>query len=149
MAKDSIKVGDTVAITATIRKRVTEDRVSVLIPTYNQPHSIVDTSPNISSGQKIELTGEVLKAADRDTAMLDIPSPVGSAMSWLGFLPGAPLTRDQWLMLQTDNVASPGSNGLDAFGMEPTPLGAVAPLWLGQYGGSRFARRRVNLTATN
>ncbi|MBZ9760331.1 hypothetical protein LB553_05505 [Mesorhizobium sp. CA8] len=64
MAKENIKVGDTVAITATIRKRVTEDRVSVLIPSYHQPHSIVDTSPNISSGQKIELTGEVMRVDD-------------------------------------------------------------------------------------
>ncbi|RVC59829.1 MAG: hypothetical protein EOS45_29795 [Mesorhizobium sp.] len=31
-AKGSIKVGDEVAITATVRKRVTEDRVAVLIP---------------------------------------------------------------------------------------------------------------------
>jgi hypothetical protein len=61
MAMGSIKVGDTVAITATIRKRVTEDRVSVLIPSYHQPHSIVDTTPNVSSGQKIELTGEVTR----------------------------------------------------------------------------------------
>ena len=64
MAQENIKVGDTVAITATIRKRVTEDRVAVLIPSYNQPHSIVDMSPNISSGQKIELTGEVLRVDD-------------------------------------------------------------------------------------
>ena len=96
-----------------------------------------------------ELTTEVLKAAGQDTSLVDVPSPVASAMSWLGFLPGAPITRDQWLMLQTDNVASEGSNGLDAFGIKPTPMGAVASLWLAQYGGSRFARRRVNLTATN
>ncbi|CDX36231.1 hypothetical protein P9273_28970 [Mesorhizobium sp. WSM4935] len=64
MVKGSIKVGDTVAITATIRKRVTEDRISVLIPSYNQPHSIVDSSPSISSGQTIELTGEVLRVDD-------------------------------------------------------------------------------------
>ncbi|MDX8443910.1 hypothetical protein [Mesorhizobium australafricanum] len=66
MATGSIKVGDTVAITATIRKRVTEDRVAVLIPSYHQPHSIVDTTLNISSGQKIELTGEVVRV-DEDT----------------------------------------------------------------------------------
>ncbi|QKC81556.1 hypothetical protein [Mesorhizobium sp. NZP2077] len=59
-----IKVGDTVAITATVRKRVTEDRVSVLIPTYGQPHSIVDSTPYINSGQKIELTGEVVRVDD-------------------------------------------------------------------------------------
>jgi NADH dehydrogenase len=96
-----------------------------------------------------ELTTEVLKAAGQQPTLVDVPSPVASAMSRLGFLPGAPITRDQWLMLQTDNVASEGSKGLDAFGIKPTPMGAVASLWLGQYGGSRFARRRVNLTATN
>ncbi|MDG4895535.1 hypothetical protein P9272_18355 [Mesorhizobium sp. WSM4976] len=64
MAKGSIKVGDRVAITATIRKRVTEDRVAVLIPSYGQPHSIVDRTPHISSGQKIELTGEVTRVDD-------------------------------------------------------------------------------------
>ncbi|MEZ2330667.1 hypothetical protein AB6802_13175 [Mesorhizobium sp. RCC_202] len=61
-----IKVGDTVAITATVRKRVTEDRISVLIPSYSQPHSIEDTTLHISSGQKIELTGEVIRV-DEDT----------------------------------------------------------------------------------
>ncbi|AZO47111.1 MAG: hypothetical protein EOS54_04515 [Mesorhizobium sp.] len=66
MAKGTIKVGDEVAITATVRKRVTEDRISVLIPSYNQPHSIVDTTPNISSGQKIDLIGEVLRV-DEET----------------------------------------------------------------------------------
>ena len=65
MVKDnSIKVGDEVAITATVRKRVTEDRVSVLIPSYDQPHSIVDTTPNISSGQTIELRGLVTRVDD-------------------------------------------------------------------------------------
>jgi len=61
MAKGSIKVGDEVVITATVRKRVTQDRVSVLIPSYHQPHSIVDTTTNISSGQKIDLIGEVTR----------------------------------------------------------------------------------------
>ncbi|BCM19180.1 hypothetical protein [Mesorhizobium sp. J8] len=55
-----------VAIAATIRKPITEDRVSVLIPSYSQPHSIVDRTPHISSGQTIELTGEVTRV-DGDT----------------------------------------------------------------------------------
>lgn len=60
MAK-GLNIGDEVVITATVRKRVTEDRVSVLIPSYHQPHSIVDRTPNISSGQKIELVGQVTR----------------------------------------------------------------------------------------
>ena len=94
-----------------------------------------------------ELTQEILKAAGREPALADVPGPVASAISWLGFLPGAPLTRDQWLMLKRDNVASEGSAGLEAFGIRPTPFAAVAPEWLGMYGGNRFARRRVDITA--
>jgi NADH dehydrogenase len=95
-----------------------------------------------------ELTEQILAAAGRDTALADVPNAAASLISWLGFLPGAPLTRDQWLMLQRDNVASEGGSGLEAFGIKPTPFAAVAPAWLGMYGGNRFARRRVNLTAS-
>ena len=96
-----------------------------------------------------EFTTEILKAANRDTELVDVPGPVSSLLSRFGFLPGAPLTRDQWLMLQNDNVASEQAPGLEAFGIRPTPFGAVAPEWLAMYGGSRFARRRVNITATH
>jgi len=60
----SIKVGDALAITATVRKRATEDRISVLIPSYSQPNSIDDRTLHISSGQKIELTGQVMRIDD-------------------------------------------------------------------------------------
>jgi len=96
-----------------------------------------------------EFTSEILKAAGRETELIDVPNPITSLVSYLGFLPGAPLTRDQWLMLQRDNVVSAGSEGLEAFGVRATPFGAVAPSWLGMYGGNRFARRRVNLTANS
>ena len=96
-----------------------------------------------------ELTQQILAAAGRDTSLADVPDAIASLISWFGFLPGAPLTRDQWLMLQRDNVASEGAKGLDAFGIRPTPFAAVAPQWLGMYGGNRFARRRVNLTANS
>jgi uncharacterized protein YbjT (DUF2867 family) len=94
-----------------------------------------------------EFTTEILQAADRETDLIDVPNPITSLVSYLGFLPGAPLTRDQWLMLQNDNIVSEGTDGLEAFGIRATPFGAVAPEWLGMYGGNRFARRRVNLTA--
>ena len=49
---------------------------------------------------------------------------------------------DQWLMLQRDNVAADDASGLEAFGIVPTPLDAVAPEWLGRFvKGGRFAQR--------
>ena len=62
-----------------------------------------------------------------------------------GWMPGAPITWDQWLMLQKDNVASPGTPGLAAFGIEPTPLGVVAANWLVQY--RRHGRFSLNSAA--
>jgi uncharacterized protein YbjT (DUF2867 family) len=96
-----------------------------------------------------ELTLAILEASSCERELVDVPAPVASLISWFGFLPGAPLTRDQWLMLQRDNVASGGLPGIEAFGIRPVPFQAIAPDWLGMYGGNRFARRRVNITATH
>jgi NADH dehydrogenase len=97
-----------------------------------------------------ELNEAVLEASGQSPDLIDMPDFMASALSRFGFLPGAPLTRDQWLMLQRDNVPAKGAPGLDAFGIKPTPLGAVAHEWLSRFHkGGRFAGRRVNLTATS
>lgn len=87
------------------------------------------------------LTEEVGRLSNQDTALVDMPDFAAAALSRLGFLPGAPLTHDQWLMLQQPNVASgKKGSGLDAFGIEPTPLDVVGGEWLVQYReGGRFA----------
>jgi NADH dehydrogenase len=97
----------------------------------------------------VELHRAILEITGQKTEIIPLPDLFGDALSRLGFLPGAPLTRDQWLMLQRDNVPSGELPGLDAFGIRPTPLAAVADEWLGRFRGNRFAGRRINLTATN
>jgi len=127
-----------------------EDLAKAIVAAATDPAKYAGNTYEIGGPQVFtmrELTQQILAAAGRDTALADVPAPIASLISWFGFLPGAPLTRDQWLMLQCDNIASEGSTGLEAFGIEPTPFAAVAPGWLGMYGGNRFARRRVNLTA--
>lgn len=97
-----------------------------------------------------ELHSAILEATGRTPELVDMPDVLASLLSRFGWLPGAPLTRDQWRMLQTDNVPAKGAAGLEAFGIEPTPLGAVAQEWLGRFHkGGRFAGRRTNLTATS
>ena len=89
-----------------------------------------------------ELNERIAALAGHAPEMIDVPDFAASAMSKLGFLPGAPLSRDQWIMLQDDNVAAEGSSGLDAFGIAPTALASVAPGWLGRFvKGGRFAPR--------
>ena len=90
-----------------------------------------------------QLTERIAAMAGVSPTLFDLPDFAAEAMSHAGFLPGAPLTRDQWLILQRDNVAAPKSAGLGAFGIEPTPIAAVAPDWLARFReGGRFAARR-------
>ena len=77
-----------------------------------------------------EINRWIARAIGRDPMMLEIPDAVGGFMASAGFLPGAPITRDQWLMLQHDNVVGAGAEGFAAFGIDPTPLATVAPDWL-------------------
>lgn len=93
-----------------------------------------------------EMHQAILAITGQKTEIVQMPDLFGNALSYLGWLPGAPLTRDQWLMLQRDNVAAKGASGLEAFGIKPTPLEAVAYEWLGRFSGNRFASRG-NLTA--
>lgn len=87
-----------------------------------------------------QLNSAIAKEAGQSPDLVDVPDFAADLMSRFGFLPGAPLTRDQWIMLQSDNVAAPKSTGLKAFGIDPTPLSAVAHQWLGRYRrGGRFA----------
>lgn len=68
-----------------------------------------------------------------DKQTVDVPDIVGGAIARLGFLPGAPISRDQWLSLQSDNVVSDSAEGFAALGVAPRPLAAVADRWLVQY----------------
>lgn len=98
----------------------------------------------------VELHRAILELTGQSPELVPLPDLFASALSYLGWLPGAPLTRDQWLMLQRDNVPAKGTLGLKAFGINPTPLAAVGHEWLGRFHrGGKFAGRRINLTATN
>ena len=98
----------------------------------------------------VELHQAVLALTGQKPEVVPLHDAFGSLISKLGFLPGAPLNRDQWLMLQHDNVAASGSQGLEAFGISPTPLAAVGAEWLDRYHkGGKFAGRRIHLTASS
>lgn len=96
-----------------------------------------------------ELHQTILEITGQDPEVVHMPDLFASALASLGWLPGAPLTRDQWLMLQRGSVPSGGLPGLEAFGIEPTPLAAVGYEWLGRFRhGGRFTGLRIHLTGT-
>jgi NADH dehydrogenase len=81
-----------------------------------------------------ELMEFVCEATGRGRPIVDIPDPISKLIArTTGWLPGAPITYDQWLMLGQDNVVAPGATGLEAFGIPKTPLIAVAEGWLTSY----------------
>lgn len=65
---------------------------------------------------------------------IDVPDIAGSALATAtGWLPGAPITRDQWAMLGRDNVAGAHVPGLAELGVAPTALDTAAAGWLERY----------------
>jgi len=87
-----------------------------------------------------ELNQWICREIGRNRPLAEIPDPIAGLLARVtGWLPGAPISRDQWLMLQQDNVAS--GAGFEAFGIRPTPLAALAEGWLTLYRRhGRFAR---------
>ena len=95
-----------------------------------------------------ELTERIGALSSQQRELVDVPAFASAGLAKFGFLPGAPLTWDQWLMLQQDNVAAAKTRGLAAFGITPTPLDAVAGEWLGRFReGGRFAHRASGTNA--
>lgn len=89
-------------------------------------------------GPQILTMGELLRwiadATGRTPLFVDVPDVVASTLaSGFGWAPGVPITKDQWLMLQHDNVVADGAAGLAELGIAPTSLASVADEWLVQY----------------
>ena len=81
-----------------------------------------------------EINHWIARTINRKRQFVTVPdAAAGLLASFTGWMPGAPITSDQWKMLQSDNVASPGAKGFSAYGIDPTPMAAVAPGWLVQY----------------
>ena len=133
----------------------------VYVRDLGQAIAMAALDPQRFGGQTYEIGGPqvmsmiglhqaILEITGQKPEIVPLPDLFASLLSKLGWLPGAPLTRDQWLMLQRDNVPSGQHPGLEAFGIRPAPLAAVAYEWLGRFHrGAKFAGRRINLTATN
>jgi NADH dehydrogenase len=62
------------------------------------------------------------------------PLPLAEIAGWFGsVLPVPPMTRDQMLLLRSDNIASQGALTLADLGLAATPAEAVVPGYLSRY----------------
>ena len=101
---------------------------------------------NVAGGKVYELGGPevetfsqcmalMLKIIDRNRLVVNLPWFLAKAMARLtGWMPGAPVTLDQVIMLQTDNVVSPEAvrsrTTLEGLGIVPHSMAAILPSYL-------------------
>lgn len=81
-----------------------------------------------------EINHMIAKAQGRHRHFIDLPDTVSGAIATLtGWLPGAPMTQDQWKLLQAGSVASGDYPGIKALGISPRPLGLFLDRWMMRY----------------
>lgn len=81
-----------------------------------------------------ELNRRIARAAGRSPVLVELPDAVSGAFAALtGWLPGAPMSTDQWKLLKAGNVASGALPGIASLGVSPRPLGLFLDRWMTQY----------------
>lgn len=85
-----------------------------------------------------EILQFILRETNRNRLLIPLPffaaRLIGSMTQIPAIIGLAPaLTKDQVVLLESDNIVSPGAKGLADLGVEPTGLEAVAPSYLWRY----------------
>ena len=81
----------------------------------------------------MELNRWIAKAIGRTPLFVEVPDIAAKMLAkGTGWMPGAPITEDQYKMLGSDNVVT-GTDGLAAYGIVPTPIDVIAADWLDIY----------------
>ena len=79
----------------------------------------------------LELNRRIAAAQGRQRALIELPDSVSAAIAMLtGWLPGAPITSDQFELLKAGSVASGKRPGFKALGIAPRPLGLFLDRWM-------------------
>ena len=81
----------------------------------------------------IDLNRRIAAAQGRSPLFIELPDAVsGGFAAATGWLPGAPLSSDQWTLLRAGNVLA-GANGMVAMGVTPRPLALFLDRWMVRY----------------
>lgn len=82
----------------------------------------------------IELNRRIAVAQGRDVLFAELPDALSGAIATLtGWLPGAPITRDQWRLLKAGNTVSGQFPGMAELDVAPRPLGLFLDRWMVRY----------------
>ena len=79
----------------------------------------------------LELNQRIAAAEGRSRLLVPLPDALSGAIAaFTGWLPGAPITRAQWKLLQPGNVASGLLPGCGDLGVAPRPLALFLDRWM-------------------
>lgn len=112
-----------------------DDVAAGIVDALDRPDSIGQTYE--CAGPKVYTLGELVRLAGlwsgHARPVLSLPESLGRLQAALMELaPGEPLmSRDNLDSMRVPNVATPGAPGLEALGIVPVALDAIAPLYLG------------------
>ncbi|MBF7012676.1 complex I NDUFA9 subunit family protein [Novosphingobium resinovorum] len=94
----------------------------------------------------LELNERIAKAQGRSRAFAQLPDAVsGLIAAATGWLPGAPITTDQFKLLLAGSVASGSAPGIGGLGVTPRPLGLFLDRWMVRFRKhGRFGAKAAN-----
>lgn len=93
----------------------------------------------------LELNRRIARAECRSRSFVALPDAIGGLIAAAtGWLPGAPITSDQYKLLRAGSVAGGTAPGLPELGVAPRPLGLFLDRWMMQFRKhGRFGTRHV------
>lgn len=92
----------------------------------------------------LELNQRIAKAQCRSRSFIELPDAVSGAIA---SLPLAPISRDQWALLQAGNLADPAKPGIRELGVTPRPLSLFLDRWMVRFRKNGRFNENSNLPA--
>lgn len=82
----------------------------------------------------LELNQRIAEGQNRKRLFVELPDGLSAAFAAMtGWIPGAPITPDQFELLRAGNVVSGKRPGFGQLGLAPRPLGLFLDRWMVQY----------------
>lgn len=114
-----------------------DDAASAVVAALADPASHGGKTYEIAGPEAIDMASlnrMIAKAQGRERLFAELPDGLSGMIAALtGWLPGAPLSLDQWKLLKAGNVPSGELPGLKALGIVPKPLELFLDRWMVRY----------------
>jgi uncharacterized protein YbjT (DUF2867 family) len=111
-----------------------DDAAAAVVRALKEPQTFGGKTYELAGPEVITMLGlhrRIAAAQGRSRKFFALPDVISGAFAAAtGWLPGAPISADQWALLKAGNVASGKLPGLKAFGIVPRPLGLFLDRWM-------------------